>query len=552
MEPSAREPRPIQTRLGLWDTASIIVGIIIGVGIFKTPSSVFSYASGPWAALALWGLAGLLSLVGAFCFAELASTYPRSGGEYVYLTRAYGPRMGFLFAWAQLAVIRTGGSTAAVAYLFAYYAGKFWGFDSDAHPLAVAALAALAIAVLSLVNILGVRLGKRTQNLLTVSKVAGLVVILLAGFLWARPGRPTVHEGTLVQAGEGRVVLRGPDGATADVAVSPKAEVVVTVDANRKNSATKKDWRLAELRPGLQVTVVTSPGQAGVEKVRVRASSTSGLAALALALVLVLWTYSGWHEGAYVAAEVENRRRNLPLALILGTGAVILLYLLVNLAYLTGLGYEAAADSSTVAADVLGLLPWTYGEQAMALLVMVSALGAINGMIFTSSRIYSEMGADHRLFAPLARWSWRWGTPVRSLVIQAVICIAMVAVVGIYFEGLDGFDTLVKCSSPVFCLFFLLTGVALIVLRLKEPHVERPFVTPAYPLFPLVFCAFWGFMLFGSIAYAPVEAAVGLGILLLGLPLYLLSQGWRAVEKKEERVPVPTLTRDEGKQLTQC
>jgi amino acid transporter len=552
MEPSAREPRPIQTRLGLWDTASIIVGIIIGVGIYKTPSSVFSLASGPWAALAIWALAGLLSLVGAFCFAELASTYPRSGGEYVYLTRAYGGWMGFLFAWAQLAVIRTGGSIAAVAYLFAYYAGKFWGFDSDANSLAVAALAALAIGVLSLVNILGVRLGKRTQNLLTVSKVAGLVVILLAGFLWARPGRPSVREGTLVQAGESNLVLRGPDGATADVAVSPQAEVVVTVDANRKNSATKKDWRLAELQPGLQVKVLTSPGPAGGEKVRVRASSTSGLAALALALVLVLWTYSGWHEGAYVAAEVENRRRTLPLALILGTGAVTLLYLLVNLAYFTGLGYEAAADSATVAADVLGLLPWRYGEQAMALLVMVSALGAINGMIFTSSRIYSELGADHRLFAPLARWSWRWGTPVRSLVVQAVICIAMVAVVGIFFQGTDGFDTLAYCTASVFYLFFLLTGISLIVLRFKEPHAERPFVTPAYPLLPLLFCAFWLSMLCGSIYSKPVESAIGLGILLAGVPLYLLSRGWRAAEKKEEPEPVPALTRDEGKQLTQC
>src|SRR3954462_14276275 len=116
MQASALEPRPIQARLSLRDTASIIVGIIIGVGIFKTPATVFSYASGPWAALAIWALAGVLSLVGAFCFAELASTYPRSGGEYVYLTRAYGPLAGFLFAWAQLAVIRTAGSIAALAY----------------------------------------------------------------------------------------------------------------------------------------------------------------------------------------------------------------------------------------------------------------------------------------------------------------------------------------------------------------------------------------------------------------------------------------------------
>src|SRR5438067_1474594 len=171
MNPPTSDVKVIHHRLGLWDTASIIVGIIIGVGIFKTPSSVFSLLSGPWVALASWGFAGLLSLVGAFCFAELASTYPRSGGEYVYLTRAYGGWMGFLFAWAQLAVIRTGGSIAAVAYLFAYYAAKVWGLDSDSNPLAVAFIAALAIAVLSLVNVLGVRLGKRTQNLLTVSKL---------------------------------------------------------------------------------------------------------------------------------------------------------------------------------------------------------------------------------------------------------------------------------------------------------------------------------------------------------------------------------------------
>src|SRR5437667_8404954 len=126
METSASEPRPIQTRLGLLDTASIIVGIIIGVGIFKTPAEVFEYASGPWAALAIWGFAGLLSLIGAFCFAELASTYPRSGGEYVYLTKAYGPTTGFLFAWAQLSVIRSG-SIAVVAYIFGSHASALLG-----------------------------------------------------------------------------------------------------------------------------------------------------------------------------------------------------------------------------------------------------------------------------------------------------------------------------------------------------------------------------------------------------------------------------------------
>src|SRR5436190_445500 len=124
MESTPKSGPPLSARLGLLDTASIIVGIIIGVGIFKTPASVFAGVSGPWQALALWALGGIISLLGAFCFAELATTYPRSGGEYVYLTRAYGPWAGFLFAWAQLAVIRTGGSISVLAYVFADYAGQ--------------------------------------------------------------------------------------------------------------------------------------------------------------------------------------------------------------------------------------------------------------------------------------------------------------------------------------------------------------------------------------------------------------------------------------------
>jgi amino acid transporter len=544
MNPPASDVKVIHHRLGLWDTASIIVGIIIGVGIFKTPSSVFSLLSGPWAALAIWGFAGLLSLIGAFCFAELASTYPRSGGEYVYLTRAYGGWMGFLFAWAQLAVIRTGGSIAAVAYLFAYYAGTFWPMS----PLGTAILAGLTIAVLTLVNILGLRLGKRTQNLLTVTKLAGLGVIVVAGFLWASPAEVLVR-GWLVRAEQGALVLDTGSGSERVLNIPAGARIIIDGVERTKLDFEK---RMEAFKPGQQVRVLVRPDGSRLDIRATTEAAPAFLGGLALAMIFILWTYSGWHEGAYVAAEVENRRRNLPLALILGTGAVVLLYLLVNAAYLVGLGYEGAAGTPTVAADVLGLLPWGYGEQAMALLVMVSALGGINGMIITSSRIYAELGADHRLFAPLSRWSRRWGTPVRSLVVQAVICVGMVAVVGICFDGNDGFDTLVKCSSPVFCVFFLLTGASLIVLRRKEPLVERPFVAPAYPLTPLMFCTFWAFMFVGSICYAPVEAGIGLGILLAGVPLYIASRGWEGGGGREDPEPVAPLIRDEGKQLTQC
>src|SRR5438132_5380290 len=187
MEPSGNDPQPVQAQLGLWDAVSIIIGIVIGAGIYETPPLIFKNVSGPWEGVGVWALGGLLSLVGALCYAELASTYPRSGGDYVYLTRAFGPWMGFLFGWAQLVVIRTG-NIAMMAYVFADYAIRLWDFGAG-NPrwfteTEVAFLyAATAVTVLALLNILGVVFGKGTQNVLTAAKVLGLGGILVAGFL---------------------------------------------------------------------------------------------------------------------------------------------------------------------------------------------------------------------------------------------------------------------------------------------------------------------------------------------------------------------------------
>jgi len=255
----------LQARLSLWDTVSIIVGIIVGVGIFSAPTAVFHNVAGPWAVLGVWALGGLLSLIGALCFAELASTYPRTGGEYLYLTRAYGAPVGFFFAWAQLTVIRTGGSIAAVAYFFGDSATRLWHLG----PVASSLLAAAAILLLSCINVLGTAPGKRTQNILTVAKVLGLGGIVLAGFLCAGPHDP----------------------------VQPVA--------------------------------------------------ASSEASFALAMIFVLYTYAGWNEAVYVCREVQDGRRNVPLALIVGTLAVTLIYLLVNAAYLAGLGFTAARRPSS-------------------------------------------------------------------------------------------------------------------------------------------------------------------------------------------------------------
>jgi APA family basic amino acid/polyamine antiporter len=444
MDP-VRTNSPPLARLGLWDTTSIIIGIIVGVGIYVTPARIFSNTAGPWQALGLWLVGGLLSLIGAFCFAELASTYPRSGGEYVYLSRAYGRGMGFLFGWAQLAVIRPAGSIAVVAFGFAEYWVKLFGTAGDNQALAAWAL--VPIVVFTGINLLGVYFGKRAQNGLTVLKVLGITGILVAGLLFAR---------------------RGPAGEPAP--------------------------------------------------------ATAPAGGLALALVYILWTYAGWQEAAYVAAEVRDRRRNLPLALILGTGAVTVLYLLVNLAYVVGLGFEKAAHSPQVAADVLGLALGEWGAWTMSLLVVISTLGALNGMIFTSSRIFAEMGADHSLFRPLALWNKVRGTPVVSLLVQGALCFIIILVAGLVPAGKKGFDTLVQSTAGVFWLFFLLTGVGLVVLRYREPHVPRPFSVPFYPVTPVLFCLGCAGMLVGSILAAPVESLIGAGVLSVGLPLYLLSK----------------------------
>ncbi len=457
--PTTSDQPPEAHPLGLWDAVSIIIGIVVGSGIYETPPLVLKNVPGPAAALAVWAVCGLLSLVGALCYAELASTYPRTGGDYVYLGRAFGPWLGFLFGWAQLAVILTG-SIGMLAFVFGDYAVRLWGLP----PERASAFAAAAVAALSLVNLLGVVVGKGTQNLLTALKVVGLGGILVAGFCW-------------------------PAASTAEAAVS----------------APLKD--------------------------------------LPFAMVLVFLTYGGWNDAAYVAAEVRDGGRNIPRALIFGVVGVAVIYVLVNAAYLSGLGFAGAQQSRAVAADVLARPLGEWGVKAMCLLVMVSALGSVNGLIFSGSRVYSTLGADHALFSWLGRWHHRRGVPFGALLAQALITLAMIAVVGtpwgqkgvnellgraglsaVEWEGHGGFETLLRCTAPVFWAFFLLTGVSLFVLRWRDRGRPRPFSVPLFPVLPLIFCATCGYMLWSAANYAGKLGLVGAGLLVVGLPLYGLSR----------------------------
>jgi amino acid transporter len=445
---------PKEATLGLWDAISIVVGIIIGVGIFETPPRVFEKIQEPWIVIALWSACGLLALIGALCFAELASTYPRSGGEYVYLTRAFGPMTGFLFAWAQLSVIRSG-SIAVVAYIFGYHAAALLSWDNAG----VFVLAGLAVIVLTIVNLLGVTFGTRTQNVLTVAKVLGLAAIVVVGFGWGR--------------GE----------------------------------------------------IETPP------------AIPHSAASLAGAMIIILWSFAGWHEAAYIVSEMKNRTRNIPLALILGTLIVTAIYLSVNLAYLLGLNAAEVQDKRCATLLIDRLWPGN-GAQAMDILIVISALGAINGSIFTTARIYSEFGADHRLFGALSHWSKRWKTPVRALIVQGIICLGFIVGVWVGEGNKDSFEAAVDLTAAVFWMFFFLTGVALIRLRQLEPDRPRPFSVPGYPVLPILFCASCAYMIVGTILFDAMKSLIGLGILLAGLPLYFIPKKLKTRKAQHDLQPI--------------
>lgn len=450
-------------RLGMWDAVSIIVGIVVGVAIYKTPGFIFANVANGWIGLGAWLLGGVLSLIGALCYAELATTYPRMGGDYVYLTRAFGRPVGFLFGWAQLAVILTG-SIASMGYAFGDYAVRLWSLEKSA----TVWLTLGSVVTLSVLNLGGVVFGKWTQNVLTAAKVIGLLAIVVAGIGWG----------------------------TVDFTMQP-------AEAPKKLS-------------------------------------------FGIAMILVLYAFGGWNDAAFVASEVRERERNIPRALFYGIGGITVIYLLVNVGYLWGLGFTNLQGNGTPAADALFV---AFGESAakiMSLLVMLSALGALNGLIFTGSRVFTALGREHSVFAFLSRWDPRLNVPVWSIFAQTVVAVLLIVIVGtetgqnafnrgLTTAGLNAFpwhdprfgsefDTLVTCTAPVFWLFFLLTGTALFVLRFKDPQIERPFKTPFYPVVPLIFCATSTYMLYSSLTYVGELSLLGFVPLVIGIPLYFLSR----------------------------
>ncbi len=262
------------------------------------------------------------------------------------------------------------------------------------------------------------------------------------------------------------------------------------------------------------------PGSSAPE---VAAESSSGGAngSFGMAMVFVLLTYGGWNEAAYLSAEVRDVRRNMIRGFFLSLGLIASLYLLVNWAYLQGLGLAGMSNSDVVAADLMRAALGEPGAQLLSLLVVAAALSSTNATIFTGARTTFALGRDFSMFRFLGRWDEDSETPANALLVQGGISLALV---GVGAATRQGFESMVDYTAPVFWLFFGLAGASLFVLRWTEPDVPRPFRVPLYPVTPLAFCAACGYMLWSSVAYTGIGALLGVGVLLAGIPLLLLRQ----------------------------
>ncbi|MBD2609312.1 amino acid permease [Scytonema hofmannii FACHB-248] len=418
--------------LGFVDAVALIVGIVLGAGIFQTPAFVAANAGSDMGVLLLWLLGGAVSLIGALCYAELATTYPNVGGTYYYLKRAFGHSMAFLFAWARMTVIQTG-SIVLLAYVFGDYASGLLRLGTYSPSI----YAAIAIILLTALNILGLYLGSLTQNLLTAAKILGLLLVVVIGISSPSPSIPST-------------------------------------------SPVSQNWGLA--------------------------------------MVFVLLSYGGWNEAAYISAEIKNGRRNIVRSLVWSIGIITAIYMLINLAYLRGLGLAEMAKSEAVAAALMDKIVGTPGVLFLSLVVIVCTLGAINATILTGARTNYALAQDFALFSFMGRWQQQKGTPIQALLLQGAFALILV-LLGTFTR--NGFKTMVDYTAPIFWFFFLLSAMSLFVLRRQEPNIVRPFQVPFYPVTPLLFCLVCGYLLYSSLAYTGVGAIVGVLVVAAGIPLLM-------------------------------
>jgi APA family basic amino acid/polyamine antiporter len=456
--------RELVRGIGRLDATTLVVGSMIGSGIFiVSAKSARVLGSGGWL-IAAWAIAGLLTMVAALCCSELAAMMPRAGGQYVFFREAYGPLFGFLFGWTMFLVVQTG-TIAAVAVAFAKFLGVLWPAVSETKaalgPFSVSVAQGVGVAVIVLLtasNATGLETGTRTQNVFTFAKFSALLGLTVCGLAFGRPDAALREEGF---------------------------------------------WQ-----------AVSADG-----------TSLTGLAlviGLGIAMVGPLFSQSAWNNVTFAGEEVERPDRTLPIALLVGCLLVTTLYVLANLSYLNVLPLDAVqhAPADRVATAAATALFGPGAARVMAVAIMISTFGCVNGLILSGARVSFAMARDGLFFRRLERLNDA-AVPANALWVQALWA-SVLALSGSYSDLLE-----YVISADI--LFYVLLVVAVIVLRRKRPDLPRPFRTPGYPILPLFYATVGAVLIAVLLAGNPRTTWPGYLLVLTGVPVYF---AWRRRARK--------------------
>ena len=445
-------------RLGLFDATMIVMGGIIGSGIFINPYVVARQVHSPLMILGAWLLGGLIALAGAFIYAELAARRPHVGGQYAYLREAYHPSIAFIYGWALLLVTQTGGM-AAVAVTFSRYF-----LEITRAPIAEWLVAALALGLLTVINCLGVRAGSSMQNLLMVLKILAIAALIVCGLFF----------------------ISGPAST-------------------------------------FQAPPLDRPVSLGL------------LTAMGAAMTPVMFAYGGWQTASFVAGEMTDPRRDLARGLLVGVMGVILLYMAVNFVCLYALGPDGLAATTTPASSVMRKAFGERGAAFIAVGIAISTLGFLSQGMLTAPRVYFAMAEDGLFFKSVAWLDPRTRVPVLAIALQGLLAI-VIALSGKY-------EQILNYVVSVDFIWFGLTAASIFVFRHRaqetnkvtsketnDETAETGYNVPGHPVTTALFVLACASIVISTINKYPANSAIGLLIVVAGIPVYFFWRWWRGHE----------------------
>ncbi len=478
-------PQEFRKSLKLLDSTSIVIGSMIGSGIFIVSAEMSRNLGSPGWLLAAWIITGFLTIIAALSYGELAAMMPKAGGQYVYLREAYNPMSGFLYGWTLFTVIQTG-TIAAVAMAFAKFMGVLFPWFAEKNVWldlgfikfnTVQILAISSIVFLTWLNSRGIKAGKIVQNSFTLTKVVVVIVFLIIGLFFA-------------------------------------------ANSNALNFNKSIFWDAMQVsKNGTSLNMLTG---------------FALIAALGTAMVGSIFSSDAWNNITFTAGEVINPKRNIPLSLFLGTLIVTIIYILFNIVYLQVLPLRGTYEGATVvergmqfaADDRLGtaVMSNIFGNSAaliMAVFIIISTFGCNNGLILAGARVYHTMANDKLFFKAVGRLNGK-GVPAVGLFLQciwaSVLCLS------------GKYNDLLNYVVIAVLLFYVLTILGVFVLRKKRPDVERPYKAFGYPILPAIYIILALFIIIDLLIYQPEYTRWGLGIIVIGIPIYYI---WKFIDKKK-------------------